>query len=69
MDDFGPGSYGDAFADVYDQWYPDVTDVDACVARVAELARRRGSPPVGRSWSWGWAPGAWPCPWPSGGWP
>ncbi len=40
MDDLGPGSYGDAFADVYDQWYPDVTDVDACVARVAELARR-----------------------------
>ncbi len=39
MDDFGPGSYGDAFADVYDQWYPDVTDVEACVARVAELAR------------------------------
>jgi SAM-dependent methyltransferase len=39
MDDFGPGSYGDAFADVYDQWYPDVTDLDACVARVADLAR------------------------------
>ncbi len=39
MDEFGPGSYGDAFADVYDQWYPEVTDVDACVDRVAQLAR------------------------------
>ena len=38
MDEFGPASYGDAFADVYDRWYPDVTDVDACVARLAELA-------------------------------
>jgi SAM-dependent methyltransferase len=33
-----PGSYGDAFADVYDRWYPDVTDADACVARLVELA-------------------------------
>jgi SAM-dependent methyltransferase len=38
----GPGSYGDAFADVYDRWYADVTDVAACVARVAELAAPRG---------------------------
>ena len=38
MDQFGPASYGDAFADVYDQWYPDVTDARSCVARLVELA-------------------------------
>ena len=42
MSDAGPGSYGDAFADVYDRWYRDVTDVGACVARLTELARQRG---------------------------
>jgi SAM-dependent methyltransferase len=31
-------SYGDGFADVYDDWYADVTDVDATVARMLELA-------------------------------
>jgi SAM-dependent methyltransferase len=31
-------SYGDAFADVYDDWYADVTDVEATVARMVELA-------------------------------
>ena len=31
-------SYGDGFADVYDEWYSDVTDVDATVARVLALA-------------------------------
>jgi SAM-dependent methyltransferase len=31
-------SYGDSFADVYDDWYADVTDVAATVARVVELA-------------------------------
>jgi len=31
-------SYGDGFADVYDDWYADVTDVDATVTRVVELA-------------------------------
>jgi SAM-dependent methyltransferase len=39
----GPGSYGDAFADVYDRWYSGVTDVAACVERVTELAAPRGS--------------------------
>jgi SAM-dependent methyltransferase len=38
VDDPGSGSYGDAFADVYDRWYPDVTDVDACVARLVAMA-------------------------------
>ena len=31
-------SYGDGFADVYDDWYPDVSDVDATVARMVSLA-------------------------------
>jgi SAM-dependent methyltransferase len=31
-------SYGDGFADVYDDWYADVTDVEATVGRVLELA-------------------------------
>jgi SAM-dependent methyltransferase len=31
-------SYGDGFADVYDEWYADVTDVDATVARMRSLA-------------------------------
>lgn len=31
-------TYGDAFADVYDDWYGDVSDVDATVALVRRLA-------------------------------
>ncbi len=42
MSDLGPGSYGDAFADVYDRWYPDVTDASACVERLVELAGPAG---------------------------
>jgi SAM-dependent methyltransferase len=33
-------SYGDAFADVYDQWYPGVSDIAATVAVLERLARR-----------------------------
>ena len=33
------GSYGRSFADVYDAWYSDVSDVDATVARVRALSR------------------------------
>ncbi|MGE5210955.1 MAG: class I SAM-dependent methyltransferase [Acidobacteriota bacterium] len=35
-------SYGDGFADVYDEWYADVTDVDATVERMVELAGAGG---------------------------
>jgi SAM-dependent methyltransferase len=35
-------SYGDGFADVYDDWYGDVTDVDATVARMLALAGASG---------------------------
>jgi len=31
-------SYGDGFADVYDEWYADVTDVDATVQRMLDHA-------------------------------
>lgn len=34
-----PGAYGEAFADVYDQWYHDVTDAEATARFVAERCR------------------------------
>ncbi|MEM9465689.1 MAG: methyltransferase domain-containing protein [Actinomycetota bacterium] len=37
-DDYGPATYGDAFADVYDDWYADVSDVGATVAAITALA-------------------------------
>lgn len=43
MRGFRSDSYGDAFADVYDEWYADVTDLDATVAFVAALAGVDGS--------------------------
>jgi SAM-dependent methyltransferase len=42
VEGYGPGTYGDRLADVYDGWYQDVTDVEATVDRVAALA---GDPP------------------------
>lgn len=42
MDGFDDTTYGDAFADVYDEWYSDISDVDATVATLVELAD--GSP-------------------------
>ena len=35
---YGPAAYGEAFADVYDEWYERISDVDATVARVRALA-------------------------------
>jgi SAM-dependent methyltransferase len=35
-------SYGDGFADVYDEWYADVTDVDATTLRLVQLAGAGG---------------------------
>ncbi|MBX3312903.1 MAG: class I SAM-dependent methyltransferase [Actinobacteria bacterium] len=37
MEGYDETTYGDRFADVYDDWYGDLTDTDACVATVAEL--------------------------------
>lgn len=42
MDGYDSAQYGRSFADVYDEWYHDVSDVDATVHRVAVLAARRG---------------------------
>lgn len=42
MDGYEASTYGDRFADVYDDWYHDVSDVDATVERVAALAGARG---------------------------
>lgn len=38
MDGYGPETYGEGFADVYDDWYGDVSDIGATVAGVVELA-------------------------------
>ena len=35
---FDASTYGDRFADVYDDWYASITDTDACIATVADLA-------------------------------
>ena len=40
---YEPSSYGDGFADVYDAWYDQVTDVDACVSRLAALVPDGGA--------------------------
>lgn len=42
MQGYDHRSYGDGFADVYDEWYADVTDVDATVERIVELAGAGG---------------------------
>jgi SAM-dependent methyltransferase len=42
VDGYRPETYGDRFADVYDDWYRDVSDVDATVARIVALATPRG---------------------------
>ncbi len=43
MDGYRPSTYGDRFADVYDDWYGDVSDAGATVERVAALAAAAGS--------------------------
>lgn len=44
VEGYGPSTYGDRFADVYDDWYGDVTDAAACAARLAALARELDGP-------------------------
>jgi SAM-dependent methyltransferase len=39
-------TYGDRFADVYDDWYGDLTDVAACTDRLAALVDEAGGGPV-----------------------
>lgn len=38
MDGYDASTYGERFAEVYDDWYGRITDTEACVARLAELA-------------------------------
>ena len=44
MHGYDDSTYGDAFADVYDDWYHDVTDVPATVALLRRLGDDGGSP-------------------------
>ncbi len=37
---YSHNEYGDIFADVYDDWYHDLDDIDACVSALIELAER-----------------------------
>jgi len=46
MEGYGPSTYGDGMAAVYDDWYATRGDVDGTVAFVAALARAAGSGPV-----------------------
>ena len=39
MEGYSAASYGDAFADVYDDWYTGVTDAETTADMVVELAR------------------------------
>jgi SAM-dependent methyltransferase len=39
-------TYGDRFADVYDDWYEGITDADACADLVAAVAAAAGGGPV-----------------------
>ncbi len=41
-----PAAYGDAFADVYDAWYAEISDVDATVEAVVALVNAAGGGPV-----------------------
>jgi len=36
--EFDPSTYGDAFADVYDDWYGDVSDVEATVKLINDIS-------------------------------
>ena len=42
MQGYDSTSYGEAFADVYDEWYGDISDVDSMVRMLAALSRSAG---------------------------
>ena len=46
MEGYDASTYGERFADVYDDWYGDVSDVVGCTERVVSLWREGGSGPV-----------------------
>lgn len=46
MEGYDASTYGERFADVYDDWYGEVTDAAACTRALAELARATGGGPI-----------------------
>jgi SAM-dependent methyltransferase len=46
VEGYDASTYGQRFAEVYDDWYGDLTDTEACVARVAALVDEAGGGPV-----------------------
>ena len=46
MEGYGPSSYGDGMADVYDEWYATRGDIDGAVAALGALASAAGAGPV-----------------------
>ncbi len=46
MDGYNRSTYGDAFADVYDDWYHGISDVDSTVELLADLAATCAPHPV-----------------------
>ena len=46
MDGYSNSTYGDAFADVYDDWYQGISDVDSMVDLLADLAATCAPNPV-----------------------
>jgi SAM-dependent methyltransferase len=46
MEGYEASTYGERFADVYDDWYGEVTDAEACADRLAALAHGAGGGPV-----------------------
>lgn len=46
MEGYDASTYGERFADVYDDWYGDVSDVEGCCDRVAGLVAAVGGGPV-----------------------
>jgi SAM-dependent methyltransferase len=44
VEGYDASTYGDRFADVYDDWYGGLTDAEACAERVAALATAAGGP-------------------------
>ena len=46
MEGYDASTYGDRFAEVYDDWYGDLTDAEACADHVAALVASLGGGPV-----------------------
>lgn len=46
VEGYDASTYGERFADVYDDWYGDVADADACTAHLAALVEQTGGGPV-----------------------